>query len=205
MILVIGSHSRNVGKTSLACAIMRATSRLEWTAVKISSNRSGPADELRWSREAVVSGQNDTGRYLSAGARSAWWLRATNEQLPAALPRLLSLIQSGPNVLIESNRIVDLLEPDYYLMALDLTIEDFKDSAQRLAPRADGLVFVDRGAGEPRWAKTLLPKLRNGPRYQVIPPNYASREIITEVLKRAQPQSPEQVLPSIATAVPDYA
>jgi hypothetical protein len=205
VILVVGAHSRNVGKTSVACAIMRSTPQLQWTAIKISSNRSGLVDAPCWSREAFVSGQNDTGRYLSAGARSAWWLRATNGQLPAALPRLLSLIQSAPNVLIESNRIVDLLQPDCYLLTLDLSVEDFKDSAHRLAPRADGLVFVDRGGGEPSWAKTLLPKLESQPRFRVTPPDYASREIITEIRQRATPLSSGPVGPSIATAVLDYA
>jgi len=205
VILVVGAHSRNIGKTSLACAIMRATSQLDWTAIKISSNRSGPADAPCWSRETIVSGQNDTGRYLSAGARSARWLRATNEQLPAALPLLLSVIQSAPNVLIESNRIVDLLRPDCYLLALDLSVEDFKDSAHRLAPQADGLVFVDRGGGQTGWAKTLLPKLKSQLRFHVIPPDYASREIVTEIRQRAHPHSPEQVFPSIATPILDYA
>jgi hypothetical protein len=179
VILVVGAHSRNVGKTSLACAIMRATPQLQWTAIKISSNRTGPVDAPCWSREAVISGQNDTGCFLSAGARSAWWLRATNEQLPTALPRLLSLIQFAPNILIESNRIVDFLRPDCYLLALDLSVEDFKDSARRLAQQADGLVFVDRGEGEASWAKTLLPKLKSQPRFRVVPPDYASRDIIT--------------------------
>lgn len=185
MILAIGAHSRNIGKTSLACAIMQATPQLDWTAIKISSNRSGPAGGPCWSREAVASGQNDTGRYLSSGARSAWWLRATDEQLPATLPRLLSIIQSAPNVLIESNRVVDLLRPDYYLMALDLTVKDFKDSARRLAPRADAFVLVDRGNEKPRWVSTLLPQFGNRSRFRVVPPEYASPELFAEVQRLA--------------------
>jgi hypothetical protein len=185
VILVVGAHSRNVGKTSLACAIIRATPQLQWTAIKISSNRSEPAHAPSWHCERAAGDPHDTGRFLSAGARSAWWLRAKDEQLPASVPRLLSIVQSAPNVLIESNRVVDFIQPDFYLIALDLTVEDFKDSARRLLLRADALVFVDRGYGKPSWASTLLPQSIGRPGFRVSPPAYESQDLTDEIRCRA--------------------
>lgn len=185
MILVVGAHSRNVGKTSLACAIMRATPQLQWTAIKISTNRSGSAHAPSWHCERAAGDHRDTGRFLAAGARSAWWLRAKDEQLRPSVPRLLSIIRSAPNVLIESNRIVDFVQPDFYLIALDLTVEDFKDSARRLLPRADALVLVDRGFGNPSWASTLLPQSIGRPRFRVSPLAYESQYLTDEIRSRA--------------------
>ena len=39
MLVVVGGHSRNVGKTSVAAGLIAATRELGWTALAYSSNR----------------------------------------------------------------------------------------------------------------------------------------------------------------------
>jgi hypothetical protein len=115
VILVVGGSGRKVGKTTVACEIISATRDAHWTAIKISPH----------SHESSLYG--DTERYLEAGAAKALLLGG-NDRLD--LPE--------GNVLIESNSIVDLIEPDL-LVFVDGGGE-WKCSASRVAGRAQYVV-----------------------------------------------------------------
>lgn len=116
MILVVGGHARKVGKTRAACDIISATREACWTAVKISPH----------THDSSPGG--DTQRYLEAGACAAYLL-APGDELPAA-----------PNLLIESNSVLDTLTPDLFLFVLDPDQTEWKESAARVAARADLVV-----------------------------------------------------------------
>lgn len=180
MRVVVGGHSRNIGKTTAACDILAATAELGWTAVKMTRFGHGlcaadgkpcdcavsdPAHPYLVSEEQDREGPADTSRMLRAGARRALWLRAPLTQLGDAMPALERRLASDSHVLFESNSGLDFFEPDLYVAVLDFRVQDFKESARRHLERADVLLLADP-AGQPPWEwfdrsllqrKTVLP------------------------------------------------
>lgn len=112
-IVVVGGSGRNVGKTALICGLIEATPELRWTAVKISTHLHEKSSPL-W--EETTSGlETDTARYLSAGARRAFLITATDAQIPALIQQLEATLAMPRSLIFESNRIVDWVQPDLCL------------------------------------------------------------------------------------------
>jgi hypothetical protein len=149
MLVVVGGHSRGAGKTSLVEAVIRAAPEYSWTAVKISRHERGETWSLVEERDA--SDSCDTGRYLAAGARRAFWLRAADDELARAWPELRGILEGAGCAVVESNAILEFVEPDLYLMAVDYRAEDFKESARRWVGRADAFVVAGGDAASPEW------------------------------------------------------
>ena len=163
--VVVGGHSRNIGKTTAACNILAATSDLGWTAVKMTRFGHGlcaadgkpcdcavadPEHPFAVSEERDREGAADTNRMLRAGARRALWLRAPLAQLGDAMPALEQRIAGDAHVLFESNSGLDFFDRDLYIAVLDFRVQDFKASARRHLQRADVFLLADPG-GEPPW------------------------------------------------------
>ena len=153
-ILVIGGHSRNIGKSALVVDLIRAFPDAEWTAIKITQYGHGvcavsaqgcgcaPADHaVALDEETNRSGLTDTSRFLVAGAARALWLRTKQGYLAEAMPLFRDETRGAPNVIVESNSLLQFLRPDVYLVVLDPAAEDFKDSARRFLDRSDGVVL----------------------------------------------------------------
>lgn len=180
MLLVIGGHSRNIGKTSTAAAIIRATADCQWVAVKISAHRHGGRNGRPFvlAEERGRDGGGDSSRFLAAGAAHSFWLRAADEHVGAAVPALLALQRLSPNVIIESNRILAHLTPDLYVPVLDYAVEDFKDSARRFFCRADAYVVVSRRGRQPSWSHVPVEQIRRRPVFSVSPGRYENERLI---------------------------
>jgi hypothetical protein len=154
-IIVVGGQARNSGKTSVVSAIIAAWPERGWTAVKISAHwheqarhpRDKAADAVcRIDEELNAGNGTDTGRYLAAGASRSFWIRVREGRMQQALASMKPVLQSSPNVIIESNGIVRYLKPELYLMALRFDIGDFKESARATLPQAHAIAAV--GCGE---------------------------------------------------------
>ena len=100
-IVVVGGHSRSVGKTSVAAAIIARLPEMRWTAFKITQFGHGfctadgePCDcqtdehTVAVSEERDRSSGTDSARYLAAGAVRSFWVRTRIGNLAAAMPRL---------------------------------------------------------------------------------------------------------------------
>src|SRR5882762_5574599 len=97
-IVVIGGHSRSVGKTSVVAGLIAALPELRWTALKITQYGHGicsangeacdcATSDHSWaiSEERDRSGESDTSRFLVAGALRALWVRIQQcFEVPAA-------------------------------------------------------------------------------------------------------------------------
>ena len=153
-ILVVGGHSRNVGKTALVVDLIRAFPEVEWTAVKITQYGHGvctrstggcdcaPTEHtVALDEEHDRSNHSDTSRFLIAGAARALWLRTKQGRLAEGMPLLRSWIADAENVVLESNSILQLLQPSLYLVILEPRQPDFKSSAQQALDRADAFVM----------------------------------------------------------------
>jgi hypothetical protein len=154
--LVIGGHTRNIGKTALVVDIIRAFPEIAWTALKITQHGHGvcsingkecdcaPEEHgFALDEEQDRANRTDTSRFLVAGAARSVWVRTRQGCLGEFLPRVLREIPAESNLIIESNSIMEFVRPALYLVVLDPGKEDFKESARRYLHLADA--FILRG------------------------------------------------------------
>ena len=198
MLIVVGGHSRNTGKTSVVAGLIRRLPEASWTAVKISQHGPGvctrdggtcgcgPAEpehpyELS---EEFEPGSSDSGRFLAAGARRAFWLRTASGQLAGARVALDKIFTLGTHTIVESNSLLELYRPDLYLAVLDFGCEDFKPSALRHLDRADAFVVIDRGFNMPLWENISRGVWDAKPQFPARPPYYVSAALSAFVKQR---------------------
>src|SRR5713226_3459084 len=189
-LVVIGGHSRNVGKTSVTAGLIAALPEFNWTALKITQFGHGICsadgkpcdcdtgdDHFRaLSDEKDMSGESDTSRFLVAGAARAIWVRTRQGRLEEAIPDIQRKIAGAENVIMESNSVIRFLRPDLYLSVLDADTEDFKDSAREFLDRADG-VILHQSNGTAKWKMVSLDALAGKPIFKIQPPPYVTEEI----------------------------
>jgi hypothetical protein len=189
-IVVVGGHSRNIGKTSVMAGLIAALPSCNWTAFKITQFGHGrcslngepchcaPLDRC-WAmaEEKDRSGKSDSSRFLVAGAKRAFWVRTGQGQLHEALPAIQRKMAEAENVIIESNSILQFIEPDLYITVLDPATEDFKASAQRYLERADAVV-LHRSAGSARWRELKPEIFQRTTVFRIAPPDYVNEDLI---------------------------
>jgi hypothetical protein len=109
--LVVGGHTRSIGKTQLVCDIIRAFPRTEWIAGKITQYGHGvcarngencdcaPSEHscaLDWETQADTG--TDSSRFLAAGAKHSFWLRTKQGYLAEGLPLLREALKQVASV-----------------------------------------------------------------------------------------------------------
>jgi hypothetical protein len=187
-VIVIGGHTRSIGKTQLICDVIAAFPQVHWMAGKITQYGHGvcaqngdncdcaPTEHvcaINW--ETRTDSGTDSARFLAAGAQRSFWLRTKQGFLAEGLPLLRTALQETlPNaeteplpLIVESNSLLQFLRPSLYLVVLDPANEDFKDSARAALDRADALVFRCSSealpATTPAWAKLPARLLKEKP------------------------------------------
>lgn len=147
-LIVVGGHSRHVGKTTVVAAALTALRPANWVAIKISSHSHGSGSGLV--EETDPHSGSPSARYLQAGALRAFLLRAPDERMIDASDTVRDLIQSGQDVIAESNRLVACFRPDLVLFATSPSISDWKPSANLCLEAADAVVV----SGEGNWLES---------------------------------------------------
>jgi hypothetical protein len=199
-IIVVGGHTRSIGKTQLVCDLIAALSGENWIAGKITQYGHGVCaqngqdcdcapDEhvcaISWEKHA---NETDSGRFLAAGARRSFWLRTKQGFLAEGMPLLrnaLHELEQEPDlgeqgrVILESNTLLQFLKPSLYLMVLDPSKSDFKESAKLQMDRASAFVLRSEltaaDNGGPSAASFPLQLLRSKPQFlqregEAVPP-----------------------------------
>jgi hypothetical protein len=195
-IIVIGGHSRSVGKTSVVAGLISALPEYRWTAMKITQyghgicSRSGKSchcasEDHTWaiSEEQDRSGKSDTSRFLAAGARRVWWVRTEQGRLAEAMPTVHLKLSESANAILESNSILKFIRPALYLTVLDPATADFKKSAQEALSFADAIILHERN-GKSLWSDVSLKSLKDRPTFRIHPPAYVSEEIVDFVTEK---------------------
>ena len=196
-IVVVGGHTRNIGKTSVMEGIIAATRDLSWTAFKITQFGHGvcsangePCDcetadhTIAVSEERSASSGTDSARYLTAGAAKSFWLRTRQGQLAEAMPRLRAEIARSGNVILESNSVLRFLRPDLFFTVLDPAVADFKPSARQYLDRADAILVPGGTLATPAWSGISLKLVAGTPIFAMQPPVYCSEDFIAFVRAR---------------------
>ncbi|HXS96894.1 MAG TPA: hypothetical protein VN736_19980 [Candidatus Limnocylindrales bacterium] len=192
MFVAVGGHSRNIGKTSAVCSLIRRLRDRKWVAIKITQYGHGvcssngeacgcegdtdPEHPFALTEE-YEPGNTDSGRFLKAGAERSFWLRAPSGELARAEGVIRKLLAQNENVIAESNSVVDLVAPDLFLMLLDFSCADFKKSSLRLMDRADAFLIVDRGLNAPLWDDVSRGLWDSKPQFLVKGPSYITQEV----------------------------
>lgn len=190
-LIVVGGHTRSIGKTQLVCDLISAFPEAHWIAGKITQYGHGVCarngkccdcapDEhicaLSWEKKPS---HTDSGRFLTAGATKSFWLRTKQGFLAEGMPLLRSALQEvgngqrePGNLILESNTLLDFLKPSLYLMVLDSAKADFKESARRQMEQASAFVLRQKpqetegnGAARLSWPNISAQDLRGKPEF----------------------------------------
>jgi hypothetical protein len=202
-IVVIGGHTRSVGKTSVVAGLISALPEFHWTALKITQYGHGvcsangepcacatPDHSWAVTEEHDRSGNSDTSRFLVAGADHAWWVRTQQGHLAEVMPHVRKILARTRNTIIESNSILRFLKPDLYLTVLDPATADFKSSAQQFLDRADAVLLhsladpLNTRPLAPAWKQVSLKPVANRPTFALHPPQYVTAEMASFVRAR---------------------
>ena len=195
-LIVIGGHSRSVGKTSVVAGLIAALPEFRWTAMKITQYGHGvcsangkpcqcACDDSSWAvtEERDRSGQSDSSRFLVSGAARSLWVRTRQGMLDEAMPRIRQEIAAAENAILESNSILRFIRPDLYITVLDPATADFKNSAEQFLDRADAVVL--HGDGDTvAWNNVSLRPVSDRPMFHVQPPPYVTSELVEFVRER---------------------
>jgi len=189
-LIVVGGHSRSVGKTSVVAGLIAALPEFHWTAMKITQYGHGicsangkvcdcATDDHSWavSEERDRSGESDSSRFLVAGAARSLWVRTRQGMLAEAMPRVRKELASAQNAILESNSVMRFLRPDLYLTVLDAATADFKTSAQQFLDRADAVILHD-AADDVAWKNVSLKPVAARPMFHIKPPQYVTPELV---------------------------
>ncbi len=196
-IVVVGGHSRNIGKTSVVAGLIAALPEMRWTAFKVTQFGHGvcsangePCDcetadhTVAVSEERDGASGTDSARYLAAGAVRSFWVRTRQGQLAEAMPRIRKELERAENAVIESNSILRFLRPEVYLSVLDPAVTDFKDSARFYLDRADAVLVPEGVLGRPEWKGVSLKLVEGTPVLAMRPPVYVTEELVRFVAGR---------------------
>jgi hypothetical protein len=195
-LIVVGGHSRSVGKTSVVAGLIAALPAFHWTAVKITQYGHGicsadgepcdcATDDHSWAvtEERDRSGDSDSSRFLVSGAARSLWVRTRQGLLAEAMPRLRQELASAENAILESNSVMRFLRPDLYLTVLDVGTADFKASAQEFLDRADA-VILHQDTSRVAWENVSLKPVAGKPTFRICPPQYVTPELVEFVRAR---------------------
>jgi hypothetical protein len=220
-VVVVGGHSRSVGKTSVVAGLIAAIPERNWTAVKITQyghgvcSRDGqPCDcavddqehSYAVTEELDRSGESDTSRFLVAGACRSLWVRTRQGFLAEAMPRVRRELGRAEDVIIESNSVLRFIRPDLYLTVLNPANPDFKASAREYLDFADAIILDQPPAGAlelaPSWQGVSLKPVAGKPVFRVRPPDYVTQEIVEFVRRKIAGKHP--VISSQQSAKPTF-
>ena len=159
--LMIGSAGANVGKTELACAILRKFSRSgeEIVGIKVTTinekngqcPRGGEGCGVCSSLDGVYliteetdpdSGK-DTSRLLSAGATRVYWLRVLRTHIEKGFVALHELLGPDAITICESNSLRHVVGPGLFLVAVKKDAKNWKPSALEVKKFADRIIVSD--------------------------------------------------------------
>lgn len=161
--LLIGSAGRNIGKTELACSLIRKFSKSNpIVGIKVTTIRAKDGKCPRGGRgcgvcssldgdfciteETDKNSNKDTARLLKVGASRVFWLRVMKTHLKEGLTTLLDVVGPDAVLICESNSLRRVVEPGVFLMITARDSGAWKSTARDVRERVDKILTWD-GSG----------------------------------------------------------
>lgn len=155
--LLVGSTGPNVGKTELACAVIKKFSKgkkiigIKVTTIKQKDGqcpRGGQGcgvctsleGDFDITQETNPASGKDTSRLLAAGAEKVFWLRVMGSSLRRALDVLLDVVGPDSVLVCESNSLRHVAEPGLFIMVKKTDEKAVKDSAKQVMNLTDEII-----------------------------------------------------------------
>ena len=218
-VIVVGGHTRSIGKTQLVCDLIAALPGAQWVAGKITQYGHGVCaqngaecdcapDEhvcaISWETRADMG--TDSGRFLAAGARRSFWLRTKQGFLAEGMPLLRDALREAEtdarNVIVESNALLQFWKPALYLVVIDPEKADFKESTRLHLNRASAFVLrspipdARATAARTGWSGVPLPLLQSKPQFLQRAGEDLPRALVDTVRTALQGDPARQQLPN---------
>jgi molybdopterin-guanine dinucleotide biosynthesis protein A len=157
--LMIGSAGANVGKTVLACALIKKFNKsADIIGIKVTTIRAKDGQcprggqgcgvcssldgDFYITEETDSNSKKDTARLLAAGAKRVFWLRVLKKGLKEGLTALLDIIGPDAVTICESNSLRQVVEPGLFLMVKARDSKTWKSSARDVKEYADEIIVT---------------------------------------------------------------
>ncbi len=157
--VLIGASSRNSGKTSLACSLIkRASANFPVTGLKVTviAEKNGECprggdgcgvcssleDDYCITEEIASHTEKDTQKLLKAGAEKVFWLRVLEGKLKNGVDALQKVITADTVIVAESNRLRLACNPSLFIM-VKRKKEVIKESAKKVWDEVDSFIDFD--------------------------------------------------------------
>jgi hypothetical protein len=153
-LLLIGGNTRNIGKTTFACAVIRKFSAFhDISAFKLTSiyknddKHHGNHELLQnaaWeiSRETLSSKPKDTARMLAAGATASYYVQALDHAIELAWSEFAPMTPDNHLLLCESRSLRRFVEPGVFIYLKSSRVIEEKPYSIWLESKAS-LVLTD--------------------------------------------------------------
>lgn len=153
--LMIGGSGRNVGKTTLICAIIRKFApTTPLIGLKVTSIRHGEEDfhghhddplseTFRIFEETDQASEKDTAKMLKAGARKVYFIQTTDEQMPLAMDAFFKLVGQQSTIICETRSLRRFIKPGLFILITDPAHTDFKARSAEFESVADLHILFD--------------------------------------------------------------
>jgi len=152
-----GAHSK-VGKTTIACQILKRLSG--WGAIKYT--KTSFYSSIVDSPEILRQENKDTDRFLDAGAQDVLWVQSPPEDLKEILQIAIDRLSHLKGIIIEGNSAIEALEPD--IVVFVTRNEELKRGAEKILEMADAVIYdKDLPKGTPETVKRF--RLNNKEEY----------------------------------------
>ncbi len=154
-ILLIGGATRNVGKTTFTCSVIKNISnKHEIIGLKIKTiyegddffhgkDRNPLKGNYRIIEETDKTGNEDSMKMLKAGAKKVFRIKAKNKFLKNAFIEFLKQIPNNSFIICESNSLRNIVKPTLFLMIKHKSKNDIKPSAKKLEHLTNKIIFTD--------------------------------------------------------------
>jgi hypothetical protein len=148
-VLMIGGSGRNVGKTTLICAIIRKFAcNSQIIGLKVTSIRAGEesshgfhetlqSSNFKIIEETGKDSGKDTSKMLQAGAKKVYFIQSTDEQLPIALNSFFEQVDRNSIIICETRNLRRLVKPGIFILITDAAHDNFKANSPEFLDMAD--------------------------------------------------------------------
>ena len=135
LIIGIGGAHSNVGKTTIACQILRRLSG--WGAIKCT--KTSFYSSIVDSPETLQQENKDTSRLMKAGAQDVLWVQSPAEGLQEVLQAAIDRLSHVAGIVIEGNSAIEALKPDIVIFISGN--RRIKRGAEKILRMADAVIF----------------------------------------------------------------
>jgi hypothetical protein len=153
-LILIGGNTRHIGKTTLACGIIKSFSSTDQiTAFKVTSiykndeKHHGEHELLQGkgfsiTPETHIKNPKDTSKMLMAGALESYYIQAMDHAVEEAWQAFIKIVPSSHLMVCESRSLRRIVQPELFIYLKSSKVKEEKPYSLRLEGLAD-MVLVD--------------------------------------------------------------